>query len=287
MRVLLVPVANRPESSVTARYAFELASALGANVIGCHIRPHSDAEFPFKEGRQIPRIFGGKPLWSKFASVEEAEQSTVDTEALFRRVAESYGYPFIGRPQAAPGAVWMEKSGSPEKVLGIQGPVSDLIVVTRPRTRKSALASRFLMSSLLNTSRPVLMLPPRYRAVVPRRICIAWNQSKQAAVAVAAALPLLKEAEDVNIVSCGKENLPGPKSVQLAQYLKFWGVDSRRVNRRGADEVAELEAQLNESKSDLLVMGAYTRNRFSGMLMGNFTDYMVRNSRIPVMMVHP
>jgi nucleotide-binding universal stress UspA family protein len=260
---------------------------LGANVIGCHIRPQSDAEFPYREGIKVPRIFGGKPLWTKFSSIEEAEQFTVDTEALFKRMAESYGYPLIGKARKTPGAVWMEKTGSPEKVLGIHGPLSDLMIVSRPRTQKSVLAYRFLMSCLLNTSRPVLMLPPRYRAAVPKRICIAWNQSKQAALAVAAALPLLKGAEDVHIVSCGKENLPGPKSVQLERYLKYWGINCRRVNTRGTDEVSEFESQLQENGSELVVMGAYSHNRFSRTLMGSMTDHMVRNTRTPVMMIHP
>ena len=44
MRVILVPVANRPESSRALDSAFDLGQRLGADVIGCHIRPHRESE---------------------------------------------------------------------------------------------------------------------------------------------------------------------------------------------------------------------------------------------------
>ena len=39
MRVILVPVADRPECAVALNKSFALARDLDASVIGCHIRP--------------------------------------------------------------------------------------------------------------------------------------------------------------------------------------------------------------------------------------------------------
>src|SRR5690606_13033696 len=44
MRVIFVPVADRPECAVALTKTFELAGDLGATVVGCHIRPHSYSE---------------------------------------------------------------------------------------------------------------------------------------------------------------------------------------------------------------------------------------------------
>ena len=40
MRVMLVPVADRPECARALNTAFDLGNRLGASVTGCHIRPH-------------------------------------------------------------------------------------------------------------------------------------------------------------------------------------------------------------------------------------------------------
>jgi hypothetical protein len=70
------------------------------------------------------------------------------------------------------------------------------------------------------SSRPVLILPQSRDTTLGSRICIAWNQSRDAALAVASVLPLLQRVQHVSIVSAGPENRPGPKSGQLAAYVK-------------------------------------------------------------------
>ena len=44
MRVLLVPVADRPECARALNTAFDLGARLEASVSGCHIRPHRNSD---------------------------------------------------------------------------------------------------------------------------------------------------------------------------------------------------------------------------------------------------
>jgi hypothetical protein len=120
------------------------------------------------------------------------------------------------------------------------GPVSDLLVVSRPRGRRGRVARLFMLDALLDSSRPVLVLPQRGAPAIGQRSSIAWNQSAEAARVVAAALPLIQRAEEVYILTAGPETGLGPKSSQLATYLRFCGVNSHRIASRGKDEVAEL-----------------------------------------------
>jgi hypothetical protein len=90
--------------------------------------------------------------------------------------------------------MWLEKVGSPDKVLSIMGPVSDLIVVSRPTAKGEKPARKFLLAALLNSSRPMLVLPQSQKPSIGRRISITWNQSPEAAQAVAAAMPLMRLA---------------------------------------------------------------------------------------------
>ena len=220
MRVILVPVANRPECARALNTAFDLGHRLGASVKGCHIRPHRHSTLT---------------LGSEFAAAAWKKKNTKSApaaaHALYKRIAEQHGYEIIRRPRVSPGALWAERVGSPEKIMGIAGPVADLIVVSRPK-RRNSIASLFLGAALTESARPVLLLPQAGRRKVGTRICIAWDQSPGAARTVANAVPLLQRADAVTIVTCGPEDRPGPKAAQLAGYLAHWGVNAQRTCTR-------------------------------------------------------
>jgi nucleotide-binding universal stress UspA family protein len=285
MRVIFVPVADRPECALALTQAFTLGQSLGASIIGCHIRRHSESPVAVPSMLDLSGVSSDEVEWQASGKPQDAAAETA-ARNLYAKVAERHGYELLRNPRAKPGAVWMEKTGSPQKVISIMGPVADLLVVSRPSSKGGTLARLFLSASLLRSSRPVLVLPQNGKAAVGKRICIAWNQSVEAARAVAAAMPLLAQAESVVIATCGAENRVGPKAGQLATYLKFWGIKSERVASKGRDESKEILASFKSSGSDLLLMGAYSRNRMSQLVFGGVTDFMLKQASIPVLMLH-
>ena len=108
MRVILVPVADRPECVYALEAAFRLAAQHEASVVGCHVRPHRS---------------------------EKARFDSTASRALFQRAASLAGFRPSRHPRfAQPGlAIWQERVGTPERVLGICGPLADLSVVSRPK----------------------------------------------------------------------------------------------------------------------------------------------------------
>ncbi len=286
MKVILVPVADRPECVVALSTAFAFGHTVGASVIGCHIRPHRHSPVAVPPSRHLSWMTNEEAEWRAASKPQDAEDASTAAKALFAKLAERHDYGVLRRPRTKPGAVWMEKVGSPHKVIGILGPVADLLVVSRPSTRGRSLARVFLSACLLRSSRPMLALPQTKRRTIGDRICIAWNQSVEAARAVAAAMPLLMHAERVSIVTCGAETRAGPKAGQLATYLKYWGVRSERISTQGKDVPDDIIAAYKSTGSDLLVMGAYSRNRVSRLVFGGVTEYMLKRTSIPVLMLH-
>ena len=284
MRVIFVPVADRPECAVALRAAFDLGTQLGASINGCHIRPHrySDVALPANLGS----LDNFDAAWESAWQDKNSKKGDEGARALFSKVSENHGYSLINKPAATPGAMWQEKVGAPDKVLSIMGPASDLVVVSRPSSKGGKVARMFMLAALMNSSCPVLVLPQSRKQSIGRRISIAWNQSAEAARAVKAAMPLLQLADQVNIISCGPESGLGPKSRQLAGYLRFWGVKSKVVRMRGSDGAKELMTAYKDSNSDLLVMGAYSRSRLRQRIFGGVTDHMLNRANIPVFMLH-
>ncbi|MDJ0698922.1 MAG: universal stress protein [Woeseiaceae bacterium] len=270
MRVILVPVADRPECAKALQTAFDLGKRLGASVSGCHIRPHRESATSMSNA-----------AWKKKSSKKAPEAA----RKLYEDMAERNGYEIIKRARVAPGALWSERVGAPGKLMGIIGPVSDMVVVSRPE-KAGGVAEMFLNSALIESGRPVLVLPPAGRRNLGKKVCIAWNQSCEAANATMAALPILKKAEQVTIVSCGAEDRVGPKSTQIASYLAHWGIKTKRISTRGKDIEKELISTFKETGSDLMLAGAYSRSRWREKVFGGTSEYLLRKAKIPVLMLH-
>lgn len=274
MRLILVPVADRPECARALETAFDLGRRLGSSISGCHMRPHRHSAV------SMAYAFADT-AWRR----KSTKTAPAAAKSLYRLLAEQHGYSMTRRAGPAPGALWAERVGSPDKLMAILGPVADLTIVSRP-AKSGSVADMFMTAALTESSRPVLLLPQKNRRKVGRRVCIAWNQSGEAAQAVAAAMPLLQRASAVTIVGCGPEDRAGPKSAQLAAYLAHWGVDAGCVATRGQDVESELIAACSDAGADLLVSGAYSRSRWRERAFGGTTDYLIRKARIPVFMLH-
>ena len=286
MRVILVPVADRPECAIALGAAFSLANTIGASVIGCHIRRHRHSSVTLPSTLVSAGLANEETEWQATRRPEDSETTAIAAKGLFSSFAEQHDYHLRREPSARPAAIWMEKVGSPNKVIGIMGPMSDLLVLSRPYIKGGNIARQFLAASLLKSSRPVLVLPQTKKRTIGKKICIAWNQSTEATQAVAASMPLLRQADIVTIVTCGAENRAGPKSGQLATYLKYWGIQSEHFLTQGKDEPEAIVAAYKSTNSDLLVMGAYSRNRMSELVFGGVTKYMLDRASIPVLMLH-
>jgi len=286
MKVLLSPVSDRPESRSALKVTLGLADRLGASVIGCHLRPSRDKRKEYPARKLL--LIGG----SDQQSLEELAKKTTATASAraretFEKMVEDAGFTLYrrARKNLVRGAQWQEKVGTPDRIMAIVGPMSDLIVVSRTAS-KGSVARLFMLSALLHSGRPVLILPPGKSATPGQRIAIAWNQSPEAARVVSACMPLLQRAEQVTIISAGRENRLGPKSGQLAAYLTHYGVQTDRLVTKGRDETAELSAACKETGSDLVLMGAYSRARLREVVFGGMTEHMLRKSPLPVIMQH-
>jgi nucleotide-binding universal stress UspA family protein len=286
MKVILIPVANRPECRVALTQAFALAAELSANVAGCHLRPHREDHTTTRKPSFLLRIGGGQtgPETSPRQSALRAREA----EVLFSKSAKQHGFDVVKRARLGMtrGAIWSEMVGSLDKLFPIIGPVADMSIVSRPKSGARGLGSDFVLSALLQSGKPVLVLPQSRVKSLGKRVLIAWNQSTEAARAVTAALPILARADAVHICSCGPETRNGPKSSFLAQYLRFWGIKTTRSTTGGRNAEQELAAAYEETGCDLIVMGAYSRSRMREVVFGGVTQHLLFETNVPVLALH-
>lgn len=286
MRVLMLPVSDRPESWNALQVTLGLADRLDADVVGTHIRLHRDLGSTYKS-HGLPLLGSPDRKWLDELGSKSSDSITRRAESKFVQLAEDAGFTVGRKPSLTQThrAYWLEKVGVPDKLMAIQGPVSDLTIVSRPAA-KSRVGRMFMLAALLHSGRPVMVLPPAQTKTPGKRIAIAWNQSPEVARTVSACMPLLQTAEQVTIASCGAEYRLGPKANQLKSYLRHYGVDAKVIKTRGHHEEQELTGVYKDTHSDLLLMGAYSRARFRELVFGGMTEYMLSSSKIPVIMQH-
>lgn len=148
-------------------------------------------------------------------------------------------------------------------------------------------------SVIFGSGRPIIILPEKRTSKGPialDRVVVAWDFSRQSARAVADALPILKKAKHVFVVTVSNEKVIDTKQsgVELAKYLARHGVDVVLdvvdAAGRGIGEV--LEAHIAQRNGDLLVMGAYGHSRFREFVLGGATRSMLDRPPVPVFLSH-
>jgi nucleotide-binding universal stress UspA family protein len=138
---------------------------------------------------------------------------------------------------------------------------------------------RSLVEALIfESGRPVLLLPEGATRQLPSSfdtIAVAWDHSRPAARAVADALPLLRTAKRVLVVTVADEKrLHRPDSgVELCKHLARHGVEVTfdRVQAKGRAIGDALEAYASGHNVDLLVMGGYGHSRLREFVLGGAT----------------
>ncbi len=178
--------------------------------------------------------------------------------------------------------------------VSMQARYADVVVISQsaPGASLPHLRADFPEYVLLNCARPVLVVPV---AGIPgpfgKRIAVAWNGSADAVRAITSAIPLMRSAEQVNLVVFNTDaegdihgEVPG---ADMALYLARHGVRVE-VTATATDKDAgeALLAYAADNRIDLIVMGAYGHSRFREILLGGATRTVLRTSQLPLWMAH-
>lgn len=149
-----------------------------------------------------------------------------------------------------------------------------------------SLSRGLLEEALFNGGAPMIIVPPGVTRFSANHVLIAWDGSARAARAVNDALPFLRAALQVEILSIsGEKDLS--KSVQgaeLAPHLTRHGINCTVKDIAATDgDIGEtLRTQAGYFRADLIVMGAFVHSRLRQMVLGGVTQSMLKSSKVPL-----
>ncbi len=171
---------------------------------------------------------------------------------------------------------------------------ADLLIMGQadPEEDHAMMNPDFVDLVLLAAGRPMLVIP--YTGTFPtigKNILVAWDASREAARAVADALPLLQRAGKVTVfaVNPGKTGDHGKQpGADIALFLARHGVKvEAAASESGGMEVGPwLLSRAADLGSDLIVMGGYGHSRLRELALGGVTRTMLQHMTVPVLMSH-
>ena len=172
--------------------------------------------------------------------------------------------------------------------LAAQARLHDLTVLDAG-PRLFASNQEMIEKALFLSGRPVIAVPPGHDRFAARRIIVAWDGSAQAARAANDAMPFLRAAETVEIVSVvgEKELSSSVAGAEFAPHLARHGVSVTVNDLPMGKEVAEtLRDQAGLSRADMIVMGAYQHSRAREWWFGGVTKSLLEHSPVPLFLAH-
>jgi nucleotide-binding universal stress UspA family protein len=188
---------------------------------------------------------------------------------------------------------WQVSQGDAVESLCHASRWCDFVVVERPQLVPDAPTGWGVVSrTVFGAAAPVLVVPESASTkAVGSHIVIAWNQSREATLAIRGALPLLRRAERVSILE--GDNVENPFGLRylpkfdLRAWLARHGIEAQfQAFSGGKERGAALLDATHALGGDLIVIGAWGHSRITELVLGGTTRHLFQHSDLPLLVAH-
>lgn len=279
-RSLLVHLDRDRRAEARIAYALRMARATGCHLVGA--APTGEmplaAEVALEDSASL--VDYAEAAWTALRRRSQAAQAQFDAAC---RTAGLHSYESVS-----------EHADKARSLVRLSH-CSDIVVLSQadPQEPDFALARDLVADVVLLSARPTVLLPfaGEFDGAAAR-ILVAWDDSREAARAIADALPLLRLAQCVQVATWNEstavdDRVWSERQEALRRWLAWQGVTAAlHVTNR---DVGASEAMLSHAadfQADLIVMGAYGHARWSERVLGGATSGMLDAMTVPVLMSH-
>jgi len=288
IKTILVPAAG----SDTDYSAFETALAV-ASPLAAHLEFYHLIVDAIEAASNMPHagFTMGAGLVNEFDVLRASEQARLlAARDHFQTFCHQNGIAVYDKPQdrSEVSASWCEDSGDSLSRIMHRARCSDLVVVGRKKYQNH-LPENLIDRLLLESGRPILIAPSQTARSVCGTVVVCWKECREAAHAIAAAMPLLRTARRVFIVTVSEDNNDAMSSADsVARQMLWHGIHAtpRNLAADGQSIAKILSSAARDYEADLLIMGAYSRSRLTELIFGGCTDVFLRAADYPVLLAH-
>jgi len=272
MKSILLPVDQSEQMPSALETAWQLANMFDATIEGVALRP------------AFAEIVAPDPIVA--VTIPPADWNETEFVRSVRQMFDGFATGHAGEAGKIPRFRWRGGSVIEDGALGSLGRVYDVTVLSRPGNRGARMSA--LEASLFDSGRPLLMAPPTPPKAFGSSVVIHWNASTETARAMFMAMPLLRRAKRVMLLTLEGNLVPGPTAKDALGYLAANGVTAvdKTIPGRSQRPGEMILKEATQQGADLLVKGAYTISRLRQMIFGGATSYILAAAEIPVFFAH-
>lgn len=270
MKTILLPIHEDSGAEARLQVALDLVRAHSGHLDCLQITPLN--------AYVVADAFGGVFVLPSLIDVvnEQVDKLRTETKARLAREDVSWDYRHC--------------DGDPAITIVDASTLSDLIVLS-PALRQPGPSEPLPIAGdvAVHARTPVLTVPTSATRFDPAgRVMIAWNGSAEAANAVKAAVPLLKQASAVEIVTIDEGDADTLPPTDACEYLARFGMKPhlRDVSLEGRSVADALLAERERLGAGLVVMGAYGHSRVRELVLGGATRAMLSRCPVPILLTH-
>jgi nucleotide-binding universal stress UspA family protein len=282
---ILAPLTGTARDEIVLATAFAAAEPFNAHVAALFIHPDPRLAVPFVGVPVSPDVVQD----IVDASEEIAKSAEKRARETLVAIAEKSGATMVEHPSKS-GAVtcsFRYLQGLFFRAVAHAAEFSDLVAFGMIAGPDATELSEGFVEILTRSGRPML-LSAEAPSRLARKIVVAWDGSAPAARAVSAALPFLKKADSVEILSIKLAAGQRAGFAEMREYLALHGVTAtEQTVEQGARQIGEaLLDGAAGAGADLLVMGAYGRGPLRETVFGGATVHIRSHATLPILMAH-
>lgn len=177
------------------------------------------------------------------------------------------------------------EEGDPGAALVAQGRYSDVLIIGQGDEDSVFPDASMVERVILDGGCPVCVVPQQATGkTVSGTVVVAWNDSKEAAHAITAAMPLLMAAEKVIVLQVDSPRMDETQAEDKALQLGRLGVrcEAHHVGSSGRPIGEVLVSTIANLGADSVIMGAYGHTRLREWVLGGATRSILLKMPVPV-----
>ena len=269
MKTILVHIEPDEGQDARLQAAFDLARAFGGHLACMQVTPY--AAYALGEP-----AMGAFPVTALVEAIN-AQRRTERVAVEARLQAEGVSWN------------WLSRDGDVVERLSEAARLADVVVMNSGPFASNAGAQVATTGDVaIRAPSLVCAVPVASRGIaVTGTALIAWDGSQEAAIATRLALPLLRQAESVELLTVAEKPSDFPAR-DAAIWLSRHGVSATIIERGDSGEGVEavIRAVISERRAAFLVQGAYGHSRLRETLFGGVTRGLLANAPVPLFLAH-
>ena len=269
IKTILVPIGHDAGAEKRIEFAAELANKYDAHIQALHVLTPAGDMF-------------------KYTPVEAYTAEAFDQyERDLQLEAEKYREKYEKQLKSAGVRYdWCQQQGNMLDFLNLHSRTADLTILTQKGDTLDDIMG-VMNDFIIESGIPAIIIPETGASVDYKNILVAWDGGQQCAKATHDAVPILKNAEKVTVLTIAEDKKNQLPEADICVKLARHGINAEALTVTDANSISKCIVETADNVgADLIVAGAWGHRRLREIIFGGVTKSLLSNQKHSIYLSH-